>query len=66
MPSLRPPRPRRSSGGPRIVVLGEPVAWTLFAGTLLILLGIAVSEGRLPSVLGARQPARPAGHSDEV
>ena len=49
-----------------IVVLGEPVAWTLFAGTLLILLGIAASEGRLRSVLGARQPARPAGHSDEV
>ena len=49
-----------------IVVLGEPIAWTLFAGTLLILLGIAVSEGRLTSVLGARQPARPAGHSDEA
>lgn len=49
-----------------IIVLGEPIAWTLFAGTLLILLGIAVSEGRLRSMLGTRQPAGSAGHSEEV
>jgi drug/metabolite transporter (DMT)-like permease len=50
-----------------MVVLGEPIAWTLFAGTALILLGIAVSEGRLRRLLrlGGRQPT-PAGHSDEA
>jgi drug/metabolite transporter (DMT)-like permease len=50
-----------------IIVLGEPIAWTLFAGTALILLGVAVSEGRVP---GLRQPGKhgvvtPVGHSDE-
>jgi drug/metabolite transporter (DMT)-like permease len=49
-----------------IIVLDEPVAWTLFAGTVLILLGIAVSEGRARSLLGEVQPATPAGHTDEV
>jgi drug/metabolite transporter (DMT)-like permease len=49
-----------------IIVLDEPVAWTLFAGTVLILLGIAVSEGRARSLLGEVQPAAPAGHADEV
>jgi drug/metabolite transporter (DMT)-like permease len=51
-----------------MVVLGEPIAWTLFAGTALILLGIAISEGRLRRLLGLgeRQPITPAGHSDEA
>ena len=31
-----------------IAVLGEAVSWTLFAGTALVLLGIAISERRLP------------------
>ena len=41
------------------VVLGEPVAWTLFAGTALILVGIAVSEGRLRVLPPQRQPVVP-------
>jgi drug/metabolite transporter (DMT)-like permease len=50
-----------------IVVLGEPIAWTLFAGTALILLGVAVSEGRLPGLRRQEEPpvATPAGHADE-
>jgi drug/metabolite transporter (DMT)-like permease len=50
-----------------IVVLGEPLAWTLFAGTALVLLGIAVSEGRLRSLIGAREsrPVTPTGRSED-
>jgi drug/metabolite transporter (DMT)-like permease len=48
-----------------IVVLGEPIAWTLFAGTALILVGIAVSEGRLRGLLGERHPVPPATHSED-
>jgi drug/metabolite transporter (DMT)-like permease len=44
-----------------IIILGEPIAWTLFAGTGLILLGIAVSEGRLRGLLGERRPVTPVG-----
>jgi drug/metabolite transporter (DMT)-like permease len=45
-----------------IVVLGEPIALTLFAGTLLILLGIAASEGRLlpPRLVGDGATRAPA------
>jgi drug/metabolite transporter (DMT)-like permease len=41
-----------------VAVLGEAVSWTLFAGTALVLLGIAISEGRLPGLPRAaeRQP----------
>jgi drug/metabolite transporter (DMT)-like permease len=51
-----------------IIVLGEPISWTLFAGTALILLGIAVAEGRIRNLLrlDKRQPIAPAGHSDEA
>jgi hypothetical protein len=49
-----------------IVALGEPIVWTLFTGTTLILPGIAVSEGRLQALLSERRPATPAGHSDEA
>jgi drug/metabolite transporter (DMT)-like permease len=51
-----------------IIVLGEAISWTLFAGTALVLLGIAVSEGRLPGMSRAveRQPAITADHSDEA
>jgi drug/metabolite transporter (DMT)-like permease len=50
-----------------IIVLGEPIAWTLFAGTALILLGIAVSEGRLRGLNrpGKRRPVTPAAHSED-
>ena len=29
------------------LVLGEPVTWNLFAGGVLVLLGLAIAEGRL-------------------
>jgi drug/metabolite transporter (DMT)-like permease len=51
-----------------IAVLGEAVSWTLFAGTALVLLGIATSEGRLPGmpIAGERQPVTAVDHSDEA
>jgi drug/metabolite transporter (DMT)-like permease len=51
-----------------IVVLGEAVSWTLFAGTALVLLGIAISEGRLPGMpqAGEHQPVPAVGPSDEA
>jgi drug/metabolite transporter (DMT)-like permease len=51
-----------------IIVLGEPISWTLFAGTALILLGIAVAEGRMRNLLrlDKRHPIAPASHSDEA
>lgn len=49
-----------------IVVLGEAISWTLFAGTALILLGIAISDRRLPGMrrAGERQPVPTADPSD--
>jgi hypothetical protein len=42
-----------------ILVLGEPVSWTLFAGTALVLLGIAVAEGRMRNLLRLdKRPSR--------
>jgi drug/metabolite transporter (DMT)-like permease len=51
-----------------IIVLGEAISWTLFAGTALVLLGIAISESRLPGMrqAGERQPVPMAGPSDEA
>jgi drug/metabolite transporter (DMT)-like permease len=50
-----------------ILVLGEPVSWMLFAGTALVLLGIAVAEGRMRNLLRLdKRPITPAGHSDEA
>jgi drug/metabolite transporter (DMT)-like permease len=51
-----------------IVVLGETISWTLFAGTALILLGIAISEGRLPGMTRAaeRRAVTAIDHSDET
>ncbi|HEY5985256.1 MAG TPA: DMT family transporter, partial [Streptosporangiaceae bacterium] len=51
-----------------IVVLGEAISWTLFAGTALVLLGIATSEGRLPGMTRAaeRHPITAIDHSDET
>jgi cyanate permease len=42
--------------------------WTLFAGTALVLLGIAISEGRLPSISrdAQRQTVTVDDHSDEA
>jgi drug/metabolite transporter (DMT)-like permease len=31
-----------------VVVLSEPVGWNLFAGAAVVILGVAVAEGRLP------------------
>jgi drug/metabolite transporter (DMT)-like permease len=33
-----------------VVVLAEPVGWNLFAGAVLVILGVAWAEGRLPGV----------------
>ena len=51
-----------------IVILEEAVSWTLFAGTALVLLGIAVSEGRLPGMrqTADRQPTTAARRSDDA
>jgi drug/metabolite transporter (DMT)-like permease len=51
-----------------IIVLGEAISWTLFAGTALVLLGIAISEGRLPGISRAveRGPTTKAGRSEEA
>ncbi len=38
-----------------IVILEEAISWTLFAGTALVLLGIAISEGRLPGMRRAAE-----------
>jgi drug/metabolite transporter (DMT)-like permease len=50
------------------LVLKEGLSWTLFAGTALVLLGIAISEGRLPGMPSpdGRQPVTAADHSDEA
>jgi drug/metabolite transporter (DMT)-like permease len=51
-----------------IIVLSEPISWTLIAGTALILVGIAVAEGRMRNLLrpDKRHPITPAGQSDEA
>jgi drug/metabolite transporter (DMT)-like permease len=51
-----------------IVVLKEAISWTLFAGTALVLLGIAISERRLPSISrdAQRQTVTVDDHSDEA
>lgn len=51
-----------------IVILGEAVSWTLFGGTVLVLLGIAISERRLPGMASAeeRRAVPAAGHSEEA
>jgi drug/metabolite transporter (DMT)-like permease len=51
-----------------IVVLEEAVSWTLFAGTALVLLGIATSERRLPGMTRAEAPrvVPAADYSDEA
>jgi drug/metabolite transporter (DMT)-like permease len=47
-----------------VIVLGEPLAWNLFAGTAVVLLGVALSEGRLRSAdLATRDdPRQPSRH----
>jgi drug/metabolite transporter (DMT)-like permease len=39
------------------VVLGEPVTWNLFAGALVVVLGVALAEGRLRQVAVRRRRA---------
>ena len=50
------------------LVLNESLSWTLFAGTALVLLGIAISEGRVPGMPSpdGQRPVTAAGHSDEA
>lgn len=33
-----------------VVVLSEPVGWNLFAGAAVVILGVAIAEGRLPTM----------------
>lgn len=39
------------------VVLGEPVTWNLFAGALVVVLGVALAEGRLRQIAARRRRA---------
>jgi len=41
------------------VVLGEPVTWNLFLGATIVLVGVALSEGRLTTNRGRRTPSTP-------
>lgn len=41
-----------------VVVLGEPVGWNLFVGAAVVILGVALAEGRLDRV-SPLAPARP-------
>lgn len=42
-----------------VLVLGEPVGWNLFAGAAVVILGVALAEGRLDR-FGVLPPARPS------
>lgn len=42
-----------------VVVLGEPVSWNLFAGAAVVILGVAMAEGRL----GLRSPRSATGRT---
>ena len=42
-----------------VVVLSEPVSWNLFAGAAVVILGVAVAEGRLRRRPGIRPRSRP-------
>lgn len=45
-----------------VVVLGEPVGWNLFVGAAVVILGVAIAEGRLsrfPPLAPARPPTGP-------
>lgn len=41
-----------------VAVLAEPVTWNLFAGAAVVILGVAIAEGRVP---GLRQAVPPSG-----
>lgn len=43
-----------------VLVLAEPVGWNLFAGAAVVILGVALAEGRLRRVVPL-PPARPPG-----
>jgi len=43
-----------------IVVLSEPAAWNLFVGAVIILAGVALSEGRLAKPNRIARPGRQA------
>lgn len=44
-----------------VVVLGEPVGWNLFAGAAVVILGVAVAEGRLPLLRARAIPPPESG-----
>jgi hypothetical protein len=37
-----------------VIVLGEPVGWNLYAGAAVVILGVAVAEGRIPGLRGGQ------------
>ena len=43
-----------------VLVLREPVGWNLFAGAAVVILGVAIADGRFDRV-GPLPPARPGG-----
>lgn len=50
-----------------VLVLSEPVPWNLLAGSAIILLGVALAEGRLsPPQRRQRAAARAAARSSQI
>lgn len=52
-----------------VVVLDEPIGWNVFAGAAVVIVGVAVAEGRLDGILPlppARPPVASSGVSDEL
>jgi drug/metabolite transporter (DMT)-like permease len=46
------------------MVLGEPITWNLFLGAMIVLTGVALSEGRLTANRGLRVPETHVRSSD--
>jgi len=44
-----------------VIVLREPIGWNLFAGAAVVILGVAVAEGRLIGLIPRDAPRRPVG-----
>jgi drug/metabolite transporter (DMT)-like permease len=42
-----------------VIVLGEPVGWNLYAGAAVVILGVAVAEGRIPGLRGGQMSPPP-------
>lgn len=48
-----------------VIVLSEPVGWNLFAGAAVVILGVAIAEGRLDGVAARLLPASAPAPSGE-